>query len=374
MNKAGNINRLSLAEEQSIYRILDASANRCREGLRVIEEFVRFHQEDEQNVRNIKKVRHQFSQVCLELDLEQAMQARDTPGDVGTKITLPTEISRQSLQDLVRANCSRVGEALRTLEEYSKLIAVEIPAQIEKIRYQFYSIEKQLLTDHSLQSRLETSQIYFLISEESCTGEGSVEENFETVAKEAIAAGVDLIQLREKNISDRQLLKNARLLREWTRESQTLLVINDRPDIALLCEADGIHVGQDELPVEEVRKIVGQKMLIGVSSHSLAQAKEAVADGASYLGVGPVFSSQTKEFKQLAGIELVQQVAAEIRLPWFAIGGINCSNVSRIAAVGANRVAVSQVLCKAGNIATTVKNLKNSLELEGTLSEQTSSK
>lgn len=374
MNKAGNINRLSLAEEQSIFRILDASANRCREGLRVIEEFVRFHQEDEQNVRNIKTIRHQFSQVCLELDLEQAIQARDTPGDVGTKITLPSEMSRQSLQDLVRANCSRVGESLRTLEEYSKLIAVQAPAQIEKIRYQFYSIEKQLLTDNSLQSRLETSQIYFLISGESCTGEGSVEENFEAVAREAIAAGVDVIQLREKNISDRQLLKRARLLREWTVGTKTVLVINDRPDIAILCEADGIHVGQEELPVEEVRKIVGQKMLIGVSTHNLAQAKDAVADGANYLGVGPVFSSQTKEFKQLAGIELVKQVTAEIRLPWFAIGGINCSNVSEIANAGANRVAVSQVLCKAGNITTTVTNLKNSLELEGTLSEQASSK
>ncbi len=374
MNKAGNVNRLSLAEEQSIYRILDASANRCREGLRVIEEFVRFHQEDEQNVRNIKEIRHLFSQICLQLDLEQAMQARDTPGDVGTKITLPTEMSRQSLQELVRANCSRVGEALRTLEEYSKLIAVEAPALIEKIRYQFYSVEKQLLQNNSRRARLENSVIYFLISAESCRGEGTDEENFETVAKQAIAAGVDLIQLREKKLSDRELLKRARLLREWTLGTNTLFVVNDRPDLALLCDADGVHVGQEELPVKEVRKIVGQTMLIGVSTHNLSQARDAVADGADYLGVGPVFLSQTKQFGQLAGLELVKQVAAEIRMPWFSIGGINCTNISDVVSAGSGRIAVSQALCETGNTSKTVKILKKSLKGAGTFPEMNSSK
>ncbi len=373
MNKAGKANRLSLAEEQSIFRILDASANRCREGLRVIEEFVRFHQEDEQNVRNIKAIRHQFSQVCLELDLEQAIQARDTPGDVGTKITLPSEMSRQSLQELVRANCSRVGESLRTLEEYSKLISPEAPALIEKIRYQFYDIEKQLLVDHSLRRRLDLSQVYFLITGELCAGEASIEKNFETVARQAIAAGVDLIQLREKKLNDRELLRRARLLREWTRGTETLLIINDRPDIALLCEADGVHVGQEELPVKEVRQLVGKKMLIGVSTHRLVEARKAVDEGADYLGVGPVFSSQTKEFEQLAGIELVNRIAAEIQTPWFAIGGINSTNVPRLAAAGVNRIAVSQAICKADNIGKTVTILKKSLKREGTLSNQGSS-
>ncbi len=356
MNKSGNINRLSLTEEQSIYRILDASANRCREGLRVIEEYVRFHQEDEQNVRNIKAIRHQFSQVCLELDLEQALHARDTPGDVGTKITLPTEMSRQSLKDLVRANCNRVGESLRTLEEYSKLITADVPASIEKIRYLFYDIEKQLLTGHSLQYRLEKSSLYYLLT----AGQG--DENFENLARQAIRAGVDIIQLREKHLSDRELLKRAKLLRKWTQGTQTLLIINDRPDIALLCDADGVHVGQEELPVEEVRKIIGKEKLIGVSTHNLMQATQAVEQGADYLGTGPVFPSQTKQFKQFAGLELIRQVAAEIQIPWFAIGGVNCSNVSSVVEAGAERIAVSQALRKTDSFVDTVTILKNSLQ------------
>ncbi len=362
MNKSGNINRLSLAEEQSIYRILDASANRCREGLRVIEEYVRFHQEDEQNVKKIKAVRHQFSQICLELDLEQALHARDTPGDVGTKITLPTEMSRQSLKDLVRANCSRVGESLRTLEEYSKLITAGVPASIEKIRYLFYDIEKQLLTENSLRSRLETASLYFLITGEN-GADGNVSALFETLAREVISAGVDIIQLREKDISDRELLQRAKLLRKWTEGTQTLLIINDRPDVALLCDADGVHVGQEELPVEEVRKIIGNEKLIGVSTHNIKQATQAVEQGANYLGVGPVFPSQTKQFKQFAGLELIRQVAGEIQIPWFAIGGIDCSNVSSIVKAGAGRIAVSQALSKTDSFVDTVTKLKNSLQL-----------
>src|SRR5207245_7710641 len=121
---------------------------------------------------------------------------------------------------------------------------------------------------------------------------------------------------------DRLLMERARDVRRWTRQERVLFIMNDRPDIARLAEADGIHVGQEELPVREVRRILGPGALVGVSTHSLDQARQAVLDGASYIGVGPTFRSNTKEFAQFPGLELVRQVAAETSPPAVALGGI----------------------------------------------------
>jgi len=124
-------------------------------------------------------------------------------------------------------------------------------------------------------------------------------------------------------------------------------MVNDRPDIAVLAEADGVHVGQDDLSVYEARRIVGADLLVGVSTHSLEQARQAVLDGADYIGVGPVFTSKTKQFESLAGLEFVRQVAAEISLPWFAIGGIEFENLEQVCEAGATRVAVCSAVCRA---------------------------
>jgi thiamine-phosphate pyrophosphorylase len=125
--------------------------------------------------------------------------------------------------------------------------------------------------------------------------------------------------------------------------------MNDRPDLAVLAEADGVHVGQDELPVHAARQIVGPERLVGVSTHTIEQARRAVVDGADYLGVGPVFPSETKPFEHFAGLEFVEAVAAEITRPWFAIGGIDASNVELVRDAGATRVAVSGSIASAGN-------------------------
>jgi thiamine-phosphate pyrophosphorylase len=127
-----------------------------------------------------------------------------------------------------------------------------------------------------------------------------------------------------------------------------LFIMNDRPDLAVLTDADGVHVGQDELPVNLVRQIVGAK-LIGVSTHSIEQARQAVLDGADYIGAGPVFESTTKEFSQLAGLTYLQEVAAEISIPAFAIGGITEDRVEEILRTGIGRIAVSSALLRADN-------------------------
>src|SRR4051794_10471359 len=104
--------------------------------------------------------------------------------------------------------------------------------------------------------------------------------------------------MREKDLPDRELLERARQLRQWTRQAGVLFIVNDRPDIARLVEADGVHLGQDDLPVREARRILGPDALVGVSTHNLEQVRQAILDGASYLGVGPTFPSKTKEFRE----------------------------------------------------------------------------
>jgi thiamine-phosphate pyrophosphorylase len=152
------------------------------------------------------------------------------------------------------------------------------------------------------------------------------------------------VQLREKEQPERRLVDLGRRVREWTREANALFIMNDRADLAVVTDADGVHVGQDELSVKEARRIVGPRRLVGVSTHTIEQARQAVLDGADYIGVGPVFPSSTKAFESLAGLEFVREVAAEISLPWFAIGGINAENVNIVVEAGAKRIAVSNAI------------------------------
>jgi thiamine-phosphate pyrophosphorylase len=160
---------------------------------------------------------------------------------------------------------------------------------------------------------------------------------------------VDIVQLREKSLPDRELVELGRRVCAAAHAAGKLFIMNDRPDLAVLTGADGVHVGQDELGIRDARRIVGPDRLVGVSTHTIAQARQAVVDGADYLGVGPVFPSTTKSFEGLAGLEFVREVAAEISLPWFAIGGIDAGNIEQVLAAGATRVAVSGAVCGAAD-------------------------
>jgi thiamine-phosphate pyrophosphorylase len=156
-----------------------------------------------------------------------------------------------------------------------------------------------------------------------------------------------VLQLRDKRLADRELLERARQLRALTRGTPTLFILNDRPDLAELADADGVHVGQEELAIAEVRRILGPQRLIGVSTHSLDQARQAVLDGADYIGCGPTFPSETKAFAGFPGPELLRQVAAEITLPAFAIGGITLENLPAVLQTGFRRIAVSGAITSA---------------------------
>jgi thiamine-phosphate pyrophosphorylase len=137
--------------------------------------------------------------------------------------------------------------------------------------------------------------------------------------------------------------------------------MNDRPDLAVLADADGVHVGQDELGVRDARRIVGPARLVGVSTHNLEQVEQAVLDGADYIGVGPVFPSGTKSFADFPGLDFVRKATAATRLPAFAIGGITENNVAAVRAAGAERIAVSGALCGAEDPAAAARGLRSAV-------------
>lgn len=328
-------------EEAGLFRILDASANRAREGLRVVEDYVRFHLDDALLSRELKSIRHLLTETLTHLGQQGWVSSRDTLHDVGTLGTLASERQRGNLSDVLRANLKRVEEALRTLEEYSKLLDSQLSLQISACRYRMYTVEKALETALQSRQRLLDCHLYLLVTAADCR------YGAEETIRHSVEKGVDIIQLREKSMPDSEFVNHARQVRKWTAEAGTLLIINDRPDLAVAAGADGVHLGQDDLDVASARKILGRHALIGVSTHSPEQARKAVFDGADYLGVGPVFPSATKEFTEFPGLDYVQYVAENIGIPWYAIGGINVENVSDILRVGGERIAVSSVICRA---------------------------
>jgi thiamine-phosphate pyrophosphorylase len=236
-----------------------------------------------------------------------------------------------------------VAEALRSLEEYSKVVDPQIAARFEALRYRSYTLERAIHTTRSSGERLAAAQLYILVDG------GESDAALLQLMGPFISVGVHVVQLRDKHLADRELLARARLLRSLTRGTETLFIVNDRPDLADLAEADGVHVGQDELSVKDARAIVGPDRLVGVSTHSIEQARAAVLAGANYIGVGPTFPSQTKDFASFTGLSLLRAVAAEIRLPAFAIGGIGLANLDDVLATGMSRVAIGAAITRASD-------------------------
>jgi thiamine-phosphate pyrophosphorylase len=175
----------------------------------------------------------------------------------------------------------------------------------------------------------------------------STPDEFAGLARSLVSAGAHMIQLRDKRLEDRSLLQRARMLREITSHGRVVFIMNDRPDLAVLAQADGVHIGQEEISVKDARTIVGPQAIVGVSTHSIVQARQAVLDGASYIGVGPTFPSETKQFERFPGTELLRAVAAEIRLPAFAIGGIGLESLPLVLQTGFRRVAIGAAIAQA---------------------------
>ena len=327
--------------EVDLYRMLDASANRAREGLRVVEDYVRFALDDPSLTRRLKEVRHRLADAVRGLDPERLLASRDTRGDVGTHIMTASEQARENPRAVLIANFKRTAEALRSLEEYGKLVDIWVSGRFEVLRYDVYTLEKLTLTAVAARAVWDDVNLMVLVGGLPTFGD------LTWIVEEALAGGAGAIQLREKGLTDRELLTRAREVRILTSKARARFILNDRPDLARLSGADAVHLGQDDVAPRDARRVVGPSMAIGVSTHDLVQVNKATLDGASYLGVGPTFATPTKEFAALAGLDFVREAGEATGLPWFAIGGVTLANLDEVIEAGARRVAVSSAVLRA---------------------------
>ncbi|WP_218082921.1 thiamine phosphate synthase [Anthocerotibacter panamensis] len=318
-----------------VLRILDANLDRAREGLRVLEEWCRFGLEDARLSEAVKLLRQELAS----WHTDQIRVHRDTAHDLGTGLTTPLETERRDLRAVLRANLSRIQEALRVLEEYGKLYDSAFALQMKQYRYQVYILEQQLLPS-DLRERLAVSLLYLV------TSPGS---NLLTQVEAALAGGLTLVQLREKDRDAQGILELGRALRVLCDRYGALFILNDRPDLALAIQADGVHLGQEDAPISLARHILGPTALIGQSTHSPQQAQRAIAEGADYLGVGPVYATPTKAGRIPVGLDYVRYCAQHSPIPSFAIGGIDQSNLATVQAAGAQRVAVVRAIMAASD-------------------------
>lgn len=352
-------------------RIIDANANRAREALRVLEDAARFLLGSRALSETLKNIRHEFSRAMALMPGGEGVGIahRDTPRDVGTAIHTAAEYKREGAREVCLAAGKRLTEALRSIEEFAKALpelkdppsrAAELAATVEQLRYRAYAVERRLLLALGAEGRRQW-KLCVLVTESLCTGG----PGWLDVAIESVHGGADCIQLREPVMNDRELAARARRLVEHVKPLGASIVINDRPDIAVISKADAVHLGQRDLTVAEARMITGFELLIGVSTSNLREAEHALRDGADYCGVGPMFASTTKEKPVIAGPAYMRAyLAHEPALPpHLAIGGITPENAAEVVAAGAKGLAVSSAVCGAKDPGTVAHALREAVEL-----------
>ncbi|MFM7867218.1 MAG: thiamine phosphate synthase, partial [Planctomycetaceae bacterium] len=347
--------------ERGLLRVLDAGLNRAREGLRVLEDYGRFVCDDGAVATGLKQLRHELCEAegrvaGLRPGSAERLLSRDTAGDVGAGVTLASEQQRGDGGGLLVANLRRVQESLRSLEEFGKLLDSEFAGAMKRLRYRSYILEQQLcgvanvgLSTEGVKrrERLRDANLYVLITESQCRN------SWQETVRMVLEGGADIVQLREKALGDAELLRRAIWVRRECESAGALFVMNDRPDLAVLSGAAGVHVGQEELGAEACRRIVTSESLVGLSTHGISQFQSAGLSGADYAGVGPVFPSTTKQFVEFPGLAYVSAAAAvcagERAFPWFAIGGISEGNLAEVLRAGASRIAVGAAVTSAGD-------------------------
>ena len=336
--------------EQIVYRILDANLDRAREAVRTIEEWCRFGLEDVALCDRCKQIRQELAQ----WHREEFRRARNTPDDPATGLSHANEVHRADVQAVLRANMGRLQEALRVLEEYGKVVDPSMGEAMKQMRYQVYTLESQLLV-HDLtnigqmrRQKLQAASLYLVTMPV---------DNIVAVVESALQGGVQIVQHRQKDGEDSTRLAIAQQLCEICHKYDALFLINDRVDIAIAVGADGIHVGQTDLPVSAVRQILNMnggdasQYIIGQSTTNPQELEIALNNQVDYVGVGPVHATPTKPNKAASGHEYVKYAAEHLDktngIPWFAIGGLDEHNLAEAIAAGAKRVAVVRAIMQA---------------------------
>ncbi len=316
-------------------RLIDANLNRTLEGLRLLEDVARFLLNNAELSEQLKALRHQLGeQSSLKGRL---LLARDSAADVGAFAEVPGEMERKDLPSLVIANAKRVEESLRVLEEFAKLPQGPLEAAVfKKARFALYEIEQELVGRLlRRQKRERIAGLYVIIDAEALGGREEIE-----LARQAIEGGAKAIQLRDKHRDKGTILATATKLRELCSRLEALFIVNDYLDIALASDADGLHLGQRDLPISAARPLLPLDKILGCSTSSVEKAVEAQADGADYIAVGAIYPTPSKADSRVVGLNALRQIREAISIPIVAIGGIDEENAPDVIAAGADSIAV----------------------------------
>ena len=344
----------------AVSRVIDANLNRAGEALRTLEEYARFDRESPAWTERAKRMRHDLAELgrrwseALPPD-DRPLANRDIDGDVGAEVKTEAEASRPDARSVAAAACRRAAEALRVLSEYAKIRDAGLAAGFEAVRYRLYALEPLLLADAEPRRRLAEARLYVLITASLCSAPPL------EACREAVRGGADVIQMREKELEDGEFYRQAAAMAEICREAGVVFIVNDRPHIALLAGASGVHGGQGDLPVNLTRRVLGPDRVIGRSTSRPDLAERALAEGADYIGVGPVYETATKLHREAVGLKYVSWAAAWNKLPFFAIGSVNRDTLDGVLEAGARRVAVCTAITKARDIAAEAGYFKNKL-------------
>jgi len=349
------------AASRQTLRIVDANLNRTGEGLRLLEDIARLILDNVALTRELKTMRHELLEGDWPFQL-QLLQARDSTGDVGINLKAGGTGKRE-LHTVAVANSRRAQESLRVLEEMGKIPDTQLkldPEKFKQARFRLYSIEQELLA--RLLRRDKTGRIsglYVIIDTQVLKGRGLME-----VARKVVDGGARMIQLRDKLMSKKELLPAAQQLRELCSEHDVLFIMNDYLDLAIAVGADGLHLGQEDLPIEVARKLLPLDKILGCSTHSVEQAAAAQSEGADYVVIGSIYPTRSKENPQVVGVETLRQVRKVIKTPLVAIGGLNGDNAGEVLGAGADSIAVISAVMGAKDTAGAARQLANLFEKE----------
>ena len=302
----------------------------------------------------VKQLRHELSTSIGALDGGRLIASRDTLGDVGVGQKVQGQLERTSLAESFTAAAKRLTEALRVLSETVQPEDKAIAAAIERLRYDAYSLEKDIVLFASPFEKFHRVCLYVIISND-------FPSEVLSLASKCAAGGADCIQLRAKEIPDDRLFALAVEFVDICREAGALSIINDRADIAIASGADGVHLGQNDLPIEQVRRLQLTPLIIGKSTHSPKELERAIASRPAYVSLGPVFPTPTKPALAAAGPDYVRQglaTLADTGIAHVAIGGIGRENVDQVLHAGAKCVAVCSTVTDALDPAQTCRRLK----------------
>jgi len=343
--------------EQAVYRIIDANFNRAREAARSVEEFCRFALNSDSLTRRAKQLRHELTACIGELDAVRLISSRDTLGDVGVGQRVDNQLSRSDLSDCCTAACKRLSEALRVLEEALRIQNPSAADTIERLRYASYTLEKDIVLQSVSFEKFKNVRLYIVIS-------SHLPAEVITLVGKCVAGGADCIQLRAKGLEDDTLFALATEFVKICREAGIVSIINDRADVAVAAGADGVHLGQNDLPVAQARRLGLAPLVIGKSTHSLEELRSACEERPTYAALGPVFKTTTKPDVPAAGLDYVREGVRRLAhegIGHVAIGGITIDNVEQVLEAGASCIAVCSVVTHAVDPAEACRALKEKI-------------